>query len=320
MNLFDRIALFQSHLDGDSTLGAGGQQVVVEFCFVDLGFGLQVKPVNPDFQGTKGFLQRFLEVTADRHRFADGLHADAKAAVGCSKLFKGKARQLGDYVVDGRFEAGRGFLGNVVGQLIKGIARRKLGRELRDRESGRLGGQRGGPRYARIHFDDGQTSGFRVNAELYIRSAGFNPDDPQDLQRRIAHDLVFAIGQGLGRSHRDGIAGMDAHRVHVLDSADDDGVVFLVAHHFHLEFLPAEHGFLEQDFRSQAGLEAAFRDGHQLIHVLGNAAARTAEREGGANDNGKIEIFVGYPTRFIKIVHVEALQRFNAGFGHRGLE
>ena len=59
--------------------------------------------------------------------------------------------------------------------------------------------------------------------------------------------LVFLVGQRLGRRDGDGVAGMDAHRVEVLDGADDDDVVRLVAHHLQFVLLPADERLLDED-------------------------------------------------------------------------
>ena len=67
-------------------------------------------------------------------------------------------------------------------------------------------------------------------------------------QRGVAHPLVFLVGQRLRRGDGDRVAGVDAHRVEVLDRADDDDVVGLVAHHLHLVLLPADDRFLDQHF------------------------------------------------------------------------
>ena len=82
---------------------------------------------------------------------------------------------------------------------------------------------------------------------------------------------------------------MDAHRIHVLDGADDDGVVGAVAHDFHLEFLPSQHRFLDQHFIGGRCVEARFDNSEKFFLVIGNAAACTAEREGRANDGGQTD-------------------------------
>src|SRR6202008_3055613 len=49
-------------------------------------------------------------------------------------------------------------------------------------------------------------------------------------------------------------AGAHAHRIEILDRADDDAIVLLVAHHLHLELFPPEDAFLDQDFVGGRGI------------------------------------------------------------------
>ena len=60
--------------------------------------------------------------------------------------------------------------------------------------------------------------------------------------------LVFAVGERLRRSDGDRVAGVRAHRIEVLDGADDDDVVGEIAHHLKLVLFPSEHRFFEQHF------------------------------------------------------------------------
>jgi hypothetical protein len=94
----------------------------------------------------------------------------------------------------------------------------------------------------------------------------------------------------LAAGHRDRIAGVNAHRVDVLDRADDDAVVGAVAHDLHLVFLPAEHRFLDQHLGRGRGVEAALDDLEELGAVEGDAAAGAAEREGGADDRRQADM------------------------------
>ena len=56
----------------------------------------------------------------------------------------------------------------------------------------------------------------------------------------LAQALVLDVGEGLLGRHGDGVAGVDAHGIDVLDGADDDHVVLEVAHDLQLELLPAD--------------------------------------------------------------------------------
>ena len=77
---------------------------------------------------------------------------------------------------------------------------------------------------------------------------------------------------------------MDAHRIDVLDRADDDAVVRTVADHLHLEFLPAQHGLFDQHLGGGRGFQAARDDLLEFFAVVGDAAAGAAKREAGTDD------------------------------------
>jgi hypothetical protein len=104
----------------------------------------------------------------------------------------------------------------------------------------------GGPRHARVHLDHDHAPVLRVDRELDVRAAALDPDLAHDADRGVPHVLVLAVGQRLGRRDRDRVARVHAHRVEVLDRADDDDVVGVVAHHLHLELLPADQALLDE--------------------------------------------------------------------------
>ena len=86
------------------------------------------------------------------------------------------------------------------------------------------------------------------------------------------------------------VAGVHAHRIDVLDRADDDAVVRLVADDLHLVFLPAEHAFVDQDLARRRGIEAALDDLAEFLAVVGDAAAGSAERERGTDDGRQADV------------------------------
>ena len=83
------------------------------------------------------------------------------------------------------------------------------------------------------------------------------------------------------------IAGVHAHRVDVFNRADDDTIVRLVADNLHLEFLPAEHAFLDQNLARRRGVNSALYDLDVFRLVIGNAAAGPAHGEGRPYDRGQ---------------------------------
>jgi hypothetical protein len=138
-----------------------------------------------------------------------------------------------------------------------------------------------------------------VQAELDVGAAGIDADLAQAGDRRVAHDLVFFVGQRQRRRHGDAVAGMDAHRIDVFDRADDDAVVLAVADDLHLVFFPAEDGFLNQHLGGGGGFEAALDDLLELFLVVGDTAAGAAQGETWADDGGQAGHCQGF-----------------AGFGH----
>ena len=245
-------------------------------------------------QAAQRLLQAFRERAPDRHHLADRFHGRRQRARGAGKLLEGKARDLGDHVVDGRLERGRRRAArDVVLQLVERVADGELGCDLGDRKAGRLGGQRRGPRHARVHLDHDQAPVVRIDGELHVGAAGLHPDLAQHRDRGVAHHLVFLVGERQRRRHRDRVARVHAHRIDVLDGADDDAVVRLVADHLHLEFLPAEQAFVDQDLARRRRIEAGANDLLELLAIVGHAAACAAQREGRPDDGGQSDFVDG---------------------------
>ena len=193
------------------------------------------------------------------------------SALGAGELLEGEARDLGDDVVDRRLEGRRRRPRDVVGDLLERVADRELRGHLRDREAGRLRGERRGARDARVHLDHDDLAGLGVDRELDVGAAGLDADRADHLDRLVAQLLIEGVGQRLRRRDRDRVAGVDAHRVDVLDRADDHDVVVAVAHHLELELAPAEHRLLDQHLVDRARGEALGDD-------LGAARSRCCRR------------------------------------------
>ena len=83
-------------------------------------------------------LQRLGEAAAERHHLADALHVRRQGGVGAGELLEGEPRDLHHDVVEARLEARRRLGGDVVRDLVEGVAERELRGDLRDREAGRL--------------------------------------------------------------------------------------------------------------------------------------------------------------------------------------
>ena len=158
-----------------------------------------------------------------------------------------------------------------------------------------------------------------IDGKLHVRSAGFDADLAHDSDGGVAHLLVLAVGERLRGRDGDGVAGVHAHGVEVLDGADDDDVVGEVAHHLELVFLPAEHALFDQALVHRREVEAAGEDLHQLFAVVGDAAAGAAEREAGADEHREAEL-AGEVEAVAQVVDQRRFRNFEADAEHRVFE
>ena len=275
---------FRDH--ADTVRGLNTQRLAQRILVLE---GHLVEARQAGFQRAQRLLQAFLEAAANGHRLAHGFHRRRQHGLCALVFLEGEARDLGDDIVDRRLERGGRHAGDVIVQFVQRVPDGKLGGDLGNREAGRLRGQRRRPRHARVHLDHDETAIYRVHRELHVRPAGLHADLAQHRNRGVAHHLILFVGQREGRRHGDRVAGMHAHRINVLDRADDDAIVRLVADDFHLVFLPAEQALVDEDLRCRRGGEARPADVFVFLHVVGNAAACAAEREGRADDGGQAD-------------------------------
>ncbi len=271
---------------GRADRGAGHQ--LVERPLVGLGLGgVAVQAAAAGLERPEGLLQRLGEGAADGHGLPHRLHLGAEHGLGAGELLERPPRHLGDHVVDGGLEAGRRGLGDVVRDLVEGVAHGELGGDLGDREAGGLRGERARAADPRVHLDDHEVAVGRVERELHVRPTGLDADAADALEGGVAHGLVLDVGQRLRGGDGDGVTGVHAHGVEVLDGADDDAVVGPVAHDLELVLLPARDRLLDEDLADGAGVEAQRREGLELLVGGGDAGALAAEDVGGPDDDGQ---------------------------------
>ena len=84
---------------------------------------------------------------------------------------------------------------------------------------------------------------------------------------------------------------MDTDGVKVFHGADGDHVAVAVAQHFEFDLFPSVNVLLYKDLRDRRKHEPVVRDRTQLLFVIGNAAARSAERKCGTDDDGIPDLF-----------------------------
>ena len=114
---------------------------------------------------------------------------------------------------------------------------------------------------------------------------------------------------------------MDAHRVEVLDGADDDALVLMVTHHFHLVFLPTQEALLDEDLVDGRGVEAGLGHALELFAIVGDAAAGAAERVGRTDDDREFAADQGDGlTRGVERLHDAGTGDVEADVEHQLLE
>ncbi len=124
-----------------------------------------------------------------------------------------------------------------------------------------------------------------MQCELYV-TAALNPQFRNDVERRGAQHLVVLIHQGLAGRDNDRVARMYADRVKVFHITYRDTVALGVAHHFVFDFFPARNALFNQNLCHAGKAQTVGADFAQLLLVVGNAAARTAQGICGAHNDG----------------------------------
>ena len=185
-------------------------------------------------------MERFFEAATDGHGFTDRFHRCGENRRTAFELFKGKARNLRDDVIDRGFEASRCLACDVVENFVEGVSNGKASSNFRDGKPCCFAGKCRRSTHPRVHFDHHHIAVVGVDGELNVAASRSNADFTNDGDGLIAKSLVFPIGEGLGWSNSDRIPGMYPHRVEVFDAADDHDVVRQITHHLEFKFFPTE--------------------------------------------------------------------------------
>src|SRR5580704_1709539 len=264
-------------------------------------------------------LQGFFEGAADGHDLANGLHLRSESAVCAGKLFELPLGNFYDHIVDGRFEAGRRFFGDVVGDFVKRHAHGQARSDFGYRKTGGFAGQSRAARNSRIHFNHRHAAVFGINGELYVRTTGLDADFANDGRSSVTHALVFLVGQSLRRGHGDGIAGMNAHGIEILDGANDHEVVAVIAHHFELVFFPSEDGFFDKGLVNGTHVQGVSDRFAKFFFVVGDGTARAAQGEGWADNQRKAEL-IAQPQGVLRVIDERGSGDFQSDFATSVLE
>ncbi len=236
------------------------------------------------FEGAHRLEVGLLKGAPNRHDFAHRLHLRTKGNICARELLKGEARHFNDDIVERGFKCRGGLAGNVVREFIERITDCQKRGNFRDGEACRLRGECRRARNTRIHLDDNAPPRAWVDRPLHIRPACRNTNLLKYANRVVAHFLIFAVRQRLNRRNGNGVARMHAHRVHILDGADNDGIARLVAHDFHLKLFPANERLLNQDFAIKGSFQATRANRVKLLGRMGDTTTCAAKGEARTDD------------------------------------
>ena len=281
-----RVVVDQRQVDAHADELGHGEEPVVG-ALLDVGQQAVLRPVvellvvdvaHARFERAHGLEQRLLHRAAHGHHLARGLHLGAQLVRGVAELVEREAGDLRHHVVERGLER-RGRVGDA--DLVEREAHGDLGAHARDRIAAGFRGQGRGARHAGIDLDQVVVERQGVERELHV-AAALDAQRADDAQRAVAQHLVLAVGERLARGHHDRVARVHAHRVDVLHVADGDGRVVAVADHLVLDLLVALDALLDEHLVHGREEERIAHDLAELRLVVGEAAARAAQREGRA--------------------------------------
>ena len=199
---------------------------------------------------------------------------------------------------------------------MQAVAYGQLGSDPGDGESRSLGSERRGARHPRVHLDDQHLAVLRIQGELNVAAARFDAYLADARDGGFPHALVLDVAESLGRGHGNGVSGVHPHGIEVLDGTDDDDVVGAVAHHLQLVLLPSDHRAVYEHLGDGRGGETAGNLFSELRQVVGDASARTSQREGRSND-GRVAHVLDYLEGFVQMASETAVRNLESDAPHR---
>ena len=234
------------------------------------------------FERPHRFEERLLDRAANGHDLAGSFHLRAEFVRGVGKLVEREAGDFRHHVIQRRLEAGRR-----IGQpdFVERQADGDFGADAGNGipRSLRCEGRR--TRHARVDLDEVVFERQGVQCELHVAPA-LDFEFADDFQRRIAQHLILAVGERLARRDDDRVARVDTDGVDVLHVADSQRRIVAVADDLVFDFLVALDAFLDEHLMHGREEQSVAHQLAQFLLVVGETAARAAQRERGTQHDG----------------------------------
>ena len=226
-------------------------------------------------QRTDRFHQTAFKVVADAHDFSGRLHLRSQRSLGADKLIERQTRHLNHTIIQHRLKACHRLSGDRIFDLIQRISDGDLRRHLRDRITGRLGGQRRRTAHSGIHFNDAVFKTLRMKRELNVAAAG-NLELCNNVERGSSEHLILFVAQRLRRSHHNTVSRMNSNRIDILHVADRDHIAGAVTHYFILDLFPSRDAAFYQYFSHTGKTQSVCQDFFQFSLVMGDSSAASS--------------------------------------------
>ena len=281
VDLLHADARLQGFEDGEQPMIVHPLQALPERRVVVRGF---VQAVHADLGPPQGLHEGHFKAGGDGHDLPRGLHLGPQGAACVGKFVEGPLGEFHHHVIQSGLEAGASLAGDVIFDLVQGVAQSDLRCDLGDGIARGLAGQGGGTGDAGVDLDHRVFEALRVQGKLHV-AASHDAQVGNDLQGGGAEHLVFPVRQGEGGGYHHAVPGMDPHGVHVFHRADGDHVAGRIPHGFEFDLLPPGDRALHQDLPDGGSFQPGVGDEAHLLGVVGRAAAPAPQGEGRADDH-----------------------------------
>ena len=108
--------------------------------------------------------------------------------------------------------------------------------------------------------------------------------------------MILFVGQGLGGTDHNAVAGMNAHRINIFHVTDGDGGIVGIPHHLVFDFFEALDGFFHQHLMDGRKDQRVFHDLTKFCFIIGKAAACSSQSEGRAQHHGITDLCGNFQT------------------------
>ena len=225
----------------------------------------------------------------DTHCLANRTHLSAKLVLNSLKFLKSPAGKFHNNILTPRLI----FIkrtASPIGNFIQSQPSRQHRRYQRYRKARSLRSQSRRPRCTRINFDHYHLAAFRVMCKLNIRPA----DNTNSLNYSIGIFLELFLQFLRYSQHRcrtERIAGMNTHRIHVLNKTYCDLLSLSVTNNFQLQLFPPKHRFLNKYLVNHTRCKPPRCYCPELLDIISKPSTSAAHRISRPDNNWETHLF-----------------------------